>query len=220
MLQLWFIQLLIIMRNRLLPALMAFGLGCAQNVPARATEPETDGRAIIQSMGDALLATLRAGPDKVTREARFGEMYRRNFDSAGLAAWAAGGAYAAAPPERRREYLELFDAYVIKSYAALLQQYKGERLRVDKSEIDGRDIVVISNLVPPDPRDPREIEMKWRMRLVGGRLMVTDVVIDKISMALTEKRAFADWMNERGGTLEGLMGKLREKIARADGKSF
>jgi len=50
--------------------------------------------------------------------------------------------------------------------------------------------------------------------------MVTDVVIDKISMALTEKRAFADWMNERGGTLEGLMGKLREKIARADGKSF
>jgi ABC-type transporter MlaC component len=62
--------------------------------------------------------------------------------------------------------------------------------------------------------------MKWRMRLVGGRLMVTDVVIDKISMALTEKRAFADWMNERGGTLEGLMGKLREKIARADGKSF
>jgi ABC-type transporter MlaC component len=49
--------------------------------------------------------------------------------------------------------------------------------------------------------------------------MVTDVVIDKISMALTEKRAFADWLHERGGTLEGLMGKLREKIARVNAKS-
>lgn len=198
---------------------MALGFVCALNISARAADPEGDGRAIIQSMGDALLATLHAGPDKATREARFGEMYRRNFDNAGLAAWAAGRAYTTASPEQRQEYRQLFDTYVIKAYAALLQQYKGERLRVDKSESDGRDIVVISNLVPPDPREPREIEMKWRLRLVGGRLMVIDVVIDKISLALTEKRAFADWLHERGGTLEGLMGKLREKIARVNAKS-
>ena len=108
---------------------------------------------------------------------------------------------------------QLFETYVVKAYAELLQQYKGERLRVDKSESDGSSIVVISNLVPPDPRAPREIEMKWRMRMIGGRLMVTDVVIDKISMALTEKRAFTDWLKEKGGTLEGLTQKLQEKIA-------
>jgi ABC-type transporter MlaC component len=207
------------MRAKVPAILMALGFVCVLNVAARAADPEADGRAIIQSMGDALLATLRAGPDKATREARFGEMYRRNFDNAGLAAWTAGRAYAAASPEQQREYQQLFETYVVKAYAALLQQYKGERLRVDKSESDGRDIVVISNLVPPDPRAPREIEMRWRMRQVGGRLVVTDVVIDKISMALTEKRAFADWLHERGGTLEGLMGKLREKIARVNARS-
>jgi phospholipid transport system substrate-binding protein len=207
------------MRARFSGVLMALGFVCALNVSARAADPESDGRAIIQAMGDALLATLRAGPDKATREARFGEMYRRNFDNAGLAAWTAGRAYTAASPEQRREFQQLFETYVVKAYAALLQQYKGERLRVDRSESDGRDIVVISNLVPPDPRAPREIEMRWRMRMVGGRLVVTDVVIDKISMALTEKRAFADWLHERGGTLEGLMGKLREKIARVNARS-
>jgi ABC-type transporter MlaC component len=207
------------MRANFFPLLMALGFVGALTMSARAADPEADGRAIIQSMGDALLATLRAGPDKATREARFGEMYRRNFDNAGLAAWTAGRAYAAAPPKQQQEYRQLFETYVIKAYAELLQQYQGERLRVDKSESDGPSIVVISNLVPPDPRAPREIEMKWRMRVIGGRLMVTDVVIDKISMALTEKRAFADWMHERGGTLEGLMGKLREKIARVNAKS-
>lgn len=206
-------------RWKLRSKLMVLGFACALNVSARAADPEADGRAIVQSMGDALLATLRAGSDKATREARFGEMYRRNFDNAALGSWAAGRGYTAASPEQRQQYLLLFEAYVIKTYSALLQQYKGERLRVEKSESDGRDIVVISKLVPPDPSDPREIEMKWRMRLAGGRLVVTDVVIDKISMALTEKRAFADWLQERGGTLEGLMGKLREKIARVDGRS-
>jgi ABC-type transporter MlaC component len=207
------------MRAKFSAVLMALGFVCALNVSAPAADPETDGRVIIQSMGDALLATLRAGPDKATREARFGEMYRRNFDNAGLAASTAGRAYTAASPEQQREYQQLFETYVVKAYAALLQQYKGERLRVDKTESDGRDIVVISNLVPPDPREPREIEMRWRMRMIGGRLVVTDVVIDKISMALTEKRAFADWLHERGGTLDGLMGKLREKIARVNARS-
>jgi ABC-type transporter MlaC component len=45
---------------------------------------------------------------------------------------------------------------------------------------------------------------------------VSDVVIDKISMALTEKRAFTDWLHEKGGTLEGLTAKLKEKIAAID----
>ena len=79
-----------------------------------------------------------------------------------------------------------------------------------------------------------------RMRVVGGGCSgfqhrldldpeVTDrdsvldvhgvpVVIDKISMVLTEKRAFADWLKEGGGTLDGLTAKLREKIAEIDKK--
>ncbi len=207
-----------IIRMHFSSAILTLGLACGLGSPARA-DIESDGRAIIQSMSEAVLASLHAGTDHVTREARFGEMYRRHFDNAGLAAWAAGRAYTVAPPGLRQQYRQVFEVYVVKAYAALLQQYKGERLRVDKSESDGNTVTVVSNLVPPDPRDPREIEMRWRLRLIGGRLLVTDVVIDKISMALTEKRAFTEWLQERGGTLEGLMGKLREKIAREERRS-
>jgi ABC-type transporter MlaC component len=105
----------------------------------------------------------------------------------------------------------------VKAYAAQLTKYKGERLRVDKVENDGPYTVVVSKLVHPDPREAREIEMRWRLSRAAGRLVVSDVVIDKISMALTEKRAFADWLKEKGGTLEGLTAKLKEKIAAVDG---
>ncbi len=184
--------------------------------PAHAADPQADARAMVEGMADAVIATLRAGADKATREARFREMYRRNFDNAGIAAWAAGRAFRAAPPAARQTYLKTFEDYVVKAYAAQLTRYQGERLRVDKVETEGRYIIVISNLVPPDPRDPREIEMRWRLSPAGERFVVSDVVIDKISMALTEKRAFADWLREKGGTLEGLTAKLREKIAAVD----
>lgn len=75
---------------------------------------------------------------------------------------------------------------------------------------------MISKLVDPDPRAMRDLEFRWRLHMVGGRLMVSDVVIDNISMALTEKRAFAEWLREKGGTLAGLTQKLREKAAEID----
>ena len=184
--------------------------------PLQAADPQSDARGVVTSMAEAVIGTLRAGADKGAREARFRAMYRQNFDNAGIAAWAAGRAFAAASPEAKQDYLQTFETYVVKAYAAQLTKYKGERLRVDKVETEGAYTVVISNLVHPDPREAREIEMRWRMSNASGRWTVSDVVIDKISMALTEKRAFADWLKDKGGTLEGLTQKLKEKIADVD----
>lgn len=211
--------MLVTLRNKAksagLAAIVA-AVALASVPPSRAADPQADARSMVTAMADAVIATLRAGADKATREARFREMYRKNFDNAGIGAWAAGRAFTAASPEAKQAYLQAFETYVVKAYAALLTKYKGERLRVDKVENDGQYIIVISNLVPPDPRDPREIEMRWRLAPAGGKLVVSDVVIDKISMALTEKRAFTDWLKEKGGTLEGLTQKLQEKIAAVD----
>ena len=214
--------MLVTVRNKAKCAGLAAGVaaaitaGAIAAMPARAADPQSDARGIVSSMAEAVLATLRAGADKPAREARFREMYQRNFDNAGIAAWAAGRAYAAASPAARQDYVRTFEDYIVKAYAAQLTKYKGERLRVDNVERDGKYTVVISNLVPPDPRDPREIEMRWRLSNGAGRMVVSDVVIDKISMALTEKRAFTDWLHEKGGTLEGLTAKLKEKIAEVD----
>lgn len=212
--------MLVTFGNKIRFAALAAGLAAAVTAaPARAADPQSDARAMVTGMAEAVIGTLRAGADKAAREARFREMYRRNFDNAGIAAWAAGRAFQTASPASKRDYLATFETYVVKAYAAQLTKYKGERLRVDKVETEGRYTVVISNLVPPDPRDPREIEMRWRLSPAAGRFVVSDVVIDKISMALTEKRAFTDWIQEKGGTLEGLTQKLKEKIAAVDKES-
>jgi len=202
-------------RRKFSLALVALGLAIGAT-GVRAGDPRSDAREIVRSMGESVIATLAAGADQSKREAAFGDLYRRNFDNAGLAAWAAGRAYAAASPAERQEYLEAFETYIVKAYAAQLSKYKGERLRIEKAEAEGQNVIVISKLVDPDPSAMRELEFRWRLHAVGGRLLVSDVVIDKISMALTEKRAFAGWLRDNDGALPGLTAKLREKIAAVD----
>jgi ABC-type transporter MlaC component len=183
---------------------------------AQSAEREADARDLIRSLGETVVATLNAGADKARREALFREMYRRHFNHVAIAGWAAGRAYVEASPEERAAFLATCEDYIVKAYAAQLARYRGERLRVEKAETDGEAIVVTSKLVDPDPRASRDIEMKWRLFAAGDRLLVSDVVVDKISMALTEKRAFSDWLKARGDKLPGLTSKLQEKIAQID----
>jgi len=196
----------------LVPALVALGLAHGASSFAAPAEPQLDGRAIVESMSASVLSTLRAGADRPTREARFRELYRRYFDNAGTAAAAIGPALQAATPKQRRKALRVFEDYVVAVYSARLVNYSGVKLVVLNVEPAGDGEVVTSELISPNPRG-EDLEVKWRFARVGGELKVRDVVVDKISMVLTARRAFSQWLAERGGTLDGLVGKLREEIA-------
>src|SRR5690606_21667805 len=103
----------------------AAGLAAAVTAaPALAADPQSDARALVTGMAEAVIGTLRAGADKAAREARFREMYRRNFDNAGIAAWAAGRAFQSASPAAKQDYLATFESYIVKAYAAQLTKYK------------------------------------------------------------------------------------------------
>jgi ABC-type transporter MlaC component len=183
-------------RSRLAAALAA-GLILAFAGPAGAADAgnaQARARAIVHDMADSVIAVLRQGASRAAREATFRTMYTSHFDRVGIAAWAAGRAYRAAAPAARADYLAAFDDYIVKAYSYELTRYKGQKLRIDKTDRDGGDVIVDSELINPDLHADRNIEMKWRLHQVGDSLLVSDVVIDKISMALTEKRAFNDWL--------------------------
>lgn len=196
-------------------AFIAFGLATSMNASARASDAQIDGRAIVQSMSEAVLATLRVRAERTAREARFREMYRRYFDNPGMAAFAIGPAIRHATPQQSQQLMRTFEDYVVAVYSRLLAGYSGEKLLIMSSEPEGNGVIVTTLLVPSSYR-AQSLELKWRLARVGGQLKVRDVVVDKISMALAQKRTITDWLRERGGTLEGLMGKLREKTTEVE----
>jgi len=182
--------------------------------PARA-DTVGDGSQLIRSMGESVVAILaNKGLPKAQREERFRQIYRANFDHAIIAASVMGPPWKNASQAARDEYLELFETYIAKVYAAQLSTYSGEKLDVVKGEADGPGATIESRIV--DPKSGRTVEIKWRLRPTDGKLKVRDVLIENISMALTQRREFAAVLQQRGGKAEGLIAAIREKIAVLD----
>lgn len=194
----------------------ALVLAAGATAPARAADRAADARGLVDAMGKTVIAILAdRSLDRAAREARFRALYRRHFDHAAIGAWALGRPWREATPAERCEYLAVLEDYVVKLSVAQLARLAGVRLMVLESEERGGTVVVTTLLIDPNPRAMRSIEMKWHLAVVDGRLLVRDVVIDRISLALAERRAFASWLQDGGGTIRGLIAILREKIAGA-----
>ena len=203
-------------RRRFSLAAAALAAIVATGAPARA-DAVADSRALIQSMGDTVIAILKnRGLPKTDREERFRQIYRANFDHPVIAAFVMGPAWKKASPAEQQEFLGLFETYIAKVYAAQLAAYSGEKLEVTRAEPESDGATVESRIV--DPKTGRVVDIKWRLRPSGGRLKVRDVVLENISMALTQQREFAAVMQKRGGTAAGLIAAMREKIAELDRK--
>jgi ABC-type transporter MlaC component len=182
--------------------------------PARA-DAVGEGTQLIRSMGDSVIAILaNKGLPKAQREERFRQIYRTNFDHAIIAASVMGPTWRSTAPQVQQEYLQVFEIYISKVYAAQLSTYSGEKLDVTKGEAEGTGATIESRIV--DPKSGRAVDIKWRLRPTGGQMKVRDVLIENISMAQTQRREFAAVLQQRGGKAEGLVAAIREKIAALD----
>ena len=205
--------MLSVLRRRI-PALLIAGVLLAS--PAWA-DPKGDGKAIVQKMADQVVTILAdKGIDRAGKEARFRQILTQNFDVQTIGAWVMGPAWKDATAAQKAEYLKLFESYIVKVYTGQLQTYSGEKVTVLGAESDGGGVEVSSRIV--DVKNDRTIELKWRLRKAGAQLKVRDILIENISMSQTQKREFAAVFQQRGGTVDGLIAALREKIAELDRK--
>ena len=192
----------------------ALAAALAAAAPARA-DAVSDGTQLVRAMADTVVAILaNKGLPKAQREERFRQIYRANFDHAIIAASVMGPPWKTASPAARQEFLQVFETYIAKVYAAQLSNYSGEKLEVTKGEPDGPGATIESRIV--DPKTGRTVDIKWRLRPTDGKMKVRDVLIENVSMALTQRREFAAVLQQRGGKPEGLIAAIREKIADLD----
>lgn len=172
---------------------------------------EDDGRRLVDEMSRTVIDILSRKLPRAEKEARFRALFRRHFDVPVIGRWVMGRAWRVATPAQRRQYMDAFEAYIVKTYTVQLAQYGGERLKIVGIERDGRGVAVTSQIIEKDSRN-RPVLIKWRLRSRGGGpLRVRDVVVDGISMSVNQRREFAS-VYARRGSIDGLISAIREKI--------
>ena len=142
------------------------------------------------------------------RERQFRGLLREGFDLQLVARLVLGRYWNQANPTEQAEFVKLLESYLVQLYAARFADFQNVRLHVEGARSDQSGYVVRSNLIrpqgPPVPID-------WRVEQPHGRMVITDLVVEGVSMVITQRSEFASVIRQRGGQVEGLLQVLRQK---------
>jgi len=194
---------------RLRPFFLALVLATTFSIGAVAQKAQADTEEFIASLGDRALQVLVVDSQSETeREDAFRELLSEGFDLRLIGRYALGRYWRRATAEQRSEYAKLFEDFIVETYVARLGEYSGETLTVVSSHPDDQDTTVTSEIVR-EGRPP--IRVDWRVRRGEGEPKIIDVVVEGVSMLLTQRDEFASVIQRSGGNVEGLLARLREK---------
>lgn len=144
------------------------------------------------------------------RESDFRRLFLKAFDVNSISRFVVGNSWKTASDAERNEYRQLFEDYVVAAYTARLSAYSGEQFQV-KDEIAAGDDIVVNTLIMRPSGPATRVE--WRVRNSGEGPRIVDVVVEGVSMAITQRSEFTSVMQQGGKGLASLNAKLREKVA-------
>jgi phospholipid transport system substrate-binding protein len=191
-----------------LPLLIASG-------PAAAAPDAADAKAtaFMSRLWNRALDLLNKKTPAAERQAQFRELFHDNFDSPGIARFVLGRYWRMASPDEQKEFLKLFEDYVVYVYTARLSDFEGEQFKIDGARPD-RDSVIVSTDVSA-PGAPQPLRVDWRLVNDDGAYKISDVIVDGVSMLVTQRSEFASVIQRHGGQVQGLLDLMREKTASA-----
>ncbi|MCB1681783.1 MAG: ABC transporter substrate-binding protein [Rhodospirillales bacterium] len=161
----------------------------------------------IASRGIGFLADKSLTQDK--REAEFRKLLNDNFDMDTIGRFALGRFWRTTSDVQKKEYLKLFNEMIVRVYTARFREYNGQTLEVKATRKDGEgsDAIVSSLLVPN--KGEQAVAIDWRVRLKNGKFKVVDIIVEGVSMALTQRSDFASVIQRGGGDVDVLLETLR-----------
>jgi phospholipid transport system substrate-binding protein len=111
--------------------------------------------------------------------------------------------------------MKLFEALVIKTYGNRLTLYTGEGFSVTTTRQESeKDTIVNSQITHPDGSTPTTID--WRVRNRNGKLGVIDVVVEGVSLSVTQRQEYAAVIQSNGGQIDGLLDTMRRQLKNSD----
>ena len=205
------------LRHRILAAAFLALLGVAALAP-RPSLAASDPANFIKELGESALKQLTGDVTPQQREQRFRELFTQNFDVPAIGRFVLGRYWNTATPDERAEFLKLFEDLIVQYYSNRFSEYSGEHFVVEDVRDLGADSATVhSKVVRPNAVD--NVRVDWRIRREQDSYRIVDVLVEGVSMVVTQRAEFSSVIQSRGGKVTGLLDALRAKTARADSQN-
>jgi phospholipid transport system substrate-binding protein len=177
----------------------------------RSASGEENASQFLQGLSDdAIVILTKESLSAEQREQELGELFDRSFHLTTVSRFVLGRHWRNASQDQRDIYQQVFREFIVKSYSKRFSGFAGERLTITSMRPEGEyDTIVFSHLEQSDGESTR---VAWRIRRYADDFKIIDVIVEGISMLITQRDAFSSVIRNSGGELDGLITLLQDKV--------
>ena len=173
-------------------------------------EPEQFVQQTVNYTSDA----LNKNHTKEEKIKKLKKIAKDSVDIRGIAFYSLGSHRKNLSDIKKKEYLEIFEEYFLKTFASRLAEFTDPKIRVDfQKKLNEKYTMVYSALVATEKRP--EIKIDWRIiTSVTNEPLIIDLVIEGISIAKVQREEFNSIIQSNNGSIDALFENLREFVSK------
>lgn len=191
----------------------SFAQQSAQGNPPAATAA-ADTSQFVSSLANRAIAELTTGDlSQTERVKRFRTLLTDAFDIPLIGRFVLGRYWRTASETERAEYLKVFEDFIVQTYAQRFTDFRDAQVNVTQTKTSQDGDVTATVDVGVNGKQPTRLDI--RLRREASTFKIFDVVVEGVSMSVTQRDDFAAVIQRNGGKVEGLIASLRDKIQSA-----
>ena len=209
----------VVNRRQLLRGAIALfaAFGCSQ-IGFAAAVAKQSASALVNGLVERILEVISVGGQGAEREGRLLAAIESQTDLSLLARMTMGRYWRRATASQQHAFVDVFKRFLLQSFTSRLRRYAGSNLGRVRDRFDitatqpaGKNDIVVRSLVIPPSGAPLEVD--WRLRPKNGRLFVIDLVVEGVSLLITQRSEFSSVLERIG--IDGLISELQSRVARS-----
>ena len=135
---------------------------------------------------------------------------KETVDIKGIGFYTLGATRKNLSESEKKEYLEKFEDYFLKSFSSRLAEYTNPEIDVFGKEVLNKNYTIVNSTLKATKERP-EIKINWRIYTKNqDQPLIRDLIIEGLSLARTQKEEFASVLSSNDGDINALFKTLEE----------
>ncbi|MGI9510786.1 MAG: MlaC/ttg2D family ABC transporter substrate-binding protein [Geminicoccaceae bacterium] len=204
-------------RRCLQGALALFATLACGPVGNATTRSDYEARAMVTRLVENILHVISSDRGRAGADRRLMATIESQTDLSLLARMTMGRHWRRATVRQRETFVGIFRRYLLGSFTSRLRHYAGvglgnasERFEITATQPVGKNDILVRSRIDPPSGAPLQVD--WRLRSRNGRLLIIDLVVEGVSLLITQRSEFGSVLERIG--IDGLIGELQSRVVR------
>ena len=169
-------------------------------------------KSFIEGIANEASKILSSDLSKFEKASELQSIAEKTVDINGIGLYTLGSHRKNLSDSKKKEYLDLFNKYFLKSFSSRLAEYSDPKINVLSQEKLSEKYTIVSSVLLATDKRP-EVKIDWRVYTKNkDKPLIRDLIIEGLSLARTQKEEFNSVITSSDNGIEGLFSNLKNFI--------